>query len=303
MDILYYSLTVLTAFFVSLGALGKKYSNAQTKREKFLNISVFSLLVAAAMWVVFAFTGEVVNGTVLLFSAIFAVNFVVCNYTLYAAMELGSLSKTNLFNSLSLVIPTLAGIVVWKDPFNIWLVGGAMILMIASLLLIILKKEDVAENDGDVLKKSKVKWLIFNVIAFVTNGLSSIIQKCEQIQMNGEGAFSMTALSFTLTALVAFVVYLFFCIGNKERPMKNDFIALMHNKKSVLFNALGLGVVNLATTYLSTRVPAAFLFPCILGGSVIVTTVFSAIFFKEKISWRVAVGVICGVAAIVLFSL
>lgn len=298
-----YVLTVLTAFFISLGALGKKYSNAHVKREKFLNISAFSLLIAAAMWIVFAFTGDAVNGTVVLFSAVFAVNFIVCNFTLYAAMELGSLSKTNLFNSLSLVIPTLAGIVFWHEEFNIFMLCGAMALMIASLLLIILKAEPAeSEEEKEKRRKSKAKWVIFNLIAFFTNGLSSIIQKWEQTVMDGQGAFSMTALSFTFVAVFAFAVYLVCALVGKC-PLKDDFNALLHNKKDVLFNAVGLGEVNLAVTYLSTRIPGAFLFPCVLGGSVIITTVFSAVFFKEKLNARVIVGILLGVAAIVIFSL
>lgn len=298
-----YVLTVLTAFFVSLSALGKRFSNAHTKREKFLNISVFSLLVAVVMWIVFVFTGDTVNGTVILFSAAFAVNYIICNFTLYAAMEFGSLSKTNLFNSLSLVIPTLAGIVFWNESFNIFMLCGAMVLMVASLLLIILKAEPAESGEEkEKWRKSKAKWLIFNLIAFFTNGLSSIIQKWEQTVMEGQGAFAMTALSFSFVAVFAFAVYLV-CAAVEKFPLKTDINALLHNKKDVLFNAVGLGEVNLAVTYLSTRVPGAFLFPCVLGGSVIIATVFSAVFFKEKLNTRAIVGILLGVAAIVIFSL
>ena len=80
-------------------------------------------------------------------------------------------------------------------------------------------------------------------------------------------------------------------------------MSLKNNKKSLLFNAAGVGIVNLSVTYLSTRVTGAFLYPCVLGGSVIVAAVFSAVFFKEKLSLKAAVGIAAGVAAIVLFSL
>lgn len=305
MEILFYLLAAVTAAFNSLGALGKKYSNARTRREKFLNIAAFSLLVAAVMWAVFAFSGERVNVTVFIYSAVFAVDFVICNFALYAAMECGSLSKTNLFNALSLVIPTLAGIITWKDPFNVWLICGAFILMVVSFLLILLKKED--KEDG--AKNSRVKWLIFNVIAFFTNGLASVIQKGGQVALNGEGVFSMTALSFTLTAVISLGVYAAYLVIERRRnaetapSAKQDFTALWHNKKSVLFNAAGVGIVNLAVTFLSTRIPSAFLYPCVLGGSIIITAVFSAVFFKEKLNAKTIAGILCGTAAIVLFSL
>lgn len=303
MQILYYILTFLVAGFIALGSLGKKYSNAQTQREKFLNIAVFSLLIAAAMWIVFAFANEPINQTVVLYAAAFGVNYVVCNFALYAAMELGSLSKTNLFNSLSLVIPTLTGVIFWHEEFNAWMLVSALVLMIASLSLIILKREEGTEEEKAALKKSKAKWLIFNVIAFVCNGLSCVIQNAEQKVMGGEGVFSMTALSFTFAGVCALVVYAVYVAANRGTTVKADFNALVHNKKSVLFNVLGLGIVNLAVTFLATKVPAAFLYPVALGGSVIVATVFSAVFMKEKMTWRVILGVILGVASIVIFSL
>ena len=98
---IHYFLTVLTAVFVALSALGKKYSNARSMREKMLNIGVFSAIVAFCMWAAFFFSGEKIALTVVLYGAVFAVNFVICNYALYAAMEYGSLSKTNLVNGHS----------------------------------------------------------------------------------------------------------------------------------------------------------------------------------------------------------
>ena len=161
MEILYYILTFLVAGFIALGSLGKKYSNAATQREKFLNIAVFSLLIGAAMWIVFAFVNEPINQTVVLYAAAFGVNYVVCNFALYAAMELGSLSKTNLFNSLSLVIPTLTGVIFWHEEFNAWMLVSALVLMIASLSLIILKREEGTEEEKaafDAANNNKVTY-------------------------------------------------------------------------------------------------------------------------------------------------
>ena len=303
MDVLYYIMVFLIAGFIALGSLGKKFSNAQTQREKYLNISVFSLLIAIVMWIVYAFAEEPINGTVILYAAIFGANYVVCNFALYAAMEVESLSKTNLFNSLSLVIPTLTAVIFWQEEFNAWMLVSALILMTASLALIILKKEEGSEEEKTALKKSKIKWLVFNVIAFISNGLSCVIQNAEQRVMEGEGVFSMTALSFSFAAVCALIVYLIYVAATKGETIKADFCALAHNKKSIAFNAVGLGIVNLGVTFLATKVPAAFLYPVALGGSVIIATIFSAVFTKEKMTWRVILGVVLGVAAIVIFSL
>ena len=163
--------------------------------------------------------------------------------------------------------------------------------------------EEGSEEEKTALKKSKIKWLVFNVIAFISNGLSCVIQNAEQRVMEGEGVFSMTALSFSFAAVCALIVYLIYVAATKGETIKADFCALAHNKKSIAFNAVGLGIVNLGVTFLATKVPAAFLYPVALGGSVIIATIFSAVFTKEKMTWRVILGVVLGVAAIVIFSL
>lgn len=168
------------------------------------------------------FLGRKIGLTVVLYGAVFAVNFVICNYALYTAMEYGSLSKTNLVNALSLVIPTSAGIIFWQEKYNPWLFFSALALMTVSLLLIVLNKGEARAAHGG-------KWLLFNSIAFLTNGLSSVIQKSEQTAMGGAGVFSMTALSFSFVAIFALAVYI--PAACAKRSFGSDFLSLKNNKR------------------------------------------------------------------------
>lgn len=149
--------------------------------------------------------------------------------------------------------------------------------MTVSLLLIVLNKGEARAAHGG-------KWLLFNSIAFLTNGLSSVIQKSEQTAMGGAGVFSMTALSFSFVAIFALAVYI--PAACAKRSFGSDFLSLKNNKKSLLFNAAGRGHRQLSVTYLSTRVTGAFLYPCVLGGSVIVAAVFSSRFFLRKSQFK-----------------
>ena len=296
-----YLLAAFTAVFVSVGSLGKKDSNARTMREKFLNIAAFSAIVAVAMWGGYIIEGGAISATVVLYALLFGGNFVLCNYTLYAAMECGGLSETNLFNSLSLVIPSLAGILFWQEPYQLWAIVVGMALIIFSLIMILLGgKRGKQEQCRD--KTTRIKWICFSLVAFITNGLSSIIQKSEQTVVGGAGVIAMTALSFTFVGVMAGLIYIMVLLIQKE-PCRADMIALWKNKKSVLFNAVGIGAVNLAVTYLSTRLAGAFLYPCVLGGAVVITAILSVIIYKERPTVSSALGILAGIAAIVIFSL
>ena len=62
------------------------------------------------------------------------------------------------------------------------------------------------------------------------------------------------------------------------------------------------GSVNFLTTYLSPRVDGAWLFPCVLGGNLLLVTLFSVLFLKEKLNRYGAIGMLCGVCAIVALN-
>ena len=65
----------------------------------------------------------------------------------------------------------------------------------------------------------------------------------------------------------------------------------------------GSFVGNMVLGKLSVRMDAAVLYPCVNGGLAVLTSIVSAVFFKEKMSLIKIISVAVGAAAIVLLAI
>ena len=64
-----------------------------------------------------------------------------------------------------------------------------------------------------------------------------------------------------------------------------------------------IGGLNLLNTYLSGVLPSVVVFPAINGGAIFLTTLLSAIVFKEKPTKRQTLALVIGIGAILLIAL
>ena len=93
-------------------------------------------------------------------AAIFAIVTVGAQYLSLLAMSLGSMSYSVLFTYLSMLIPTVFGIIAYKAPFG-WLQVIGVILMLITFVLSLDLKSD---------KKVNFKWFAAAMGSFVSWG-------------------------------------------------------------------------------------------------------------------------------------
>ena len=72
--------------------------------------------------------------------------------------------------SCSLLLPSFYGIIFLSEPIGIKLIVG-IVLLVVALVMINYEKDAVP---------SSLKWAICAVLAFVGNGMCSVVQKLEQ---------------------------------------------------------------------------------------------------------------------------
>ena len=118
----------------------------------------------------------------------------------------------------------------------------------------------------------------------------------------------------TMFLIIAFIGSFIFSAGSmavgKIRNGKSEKEPLFSAKVSfllltVLFCAGGIGVAlnNLINLYLSGVVESAIFFPVVNGGGLILITIASLVFFREKLTKRQWIGMIFGLAAVLLLCL
>lgn len=283
---------MLNAFYlisIIIGTAGQSIAKKPyTKKTDGKGVYFFNALMSAVALLFFVFTSSKLhfNISVLPYSVGFAVSYALVSIFSVLAIAYGSLSLTSLFISYSLMLPTFYGLVFLDDPISIGLIPGILLLFL-SLFLINGKNDDM---------KISFKWIICAIISFVGNGMCSVIQKMQQVALNGayKNEFMIVALAIVAAVMIILTVL-------KERKGIKSY-AKVGWLPAIICGALN-GMVNLFVLILSGRIPVSLMFPIISAGGLIVTYIVSRFAYKETLTKTQFVGFVLGMAAVIFLNI
>ena len=234
-------------------------------------------------------------GVTVLCGALWGSVCVVTEITYFLAMQSGPLSYTSFIFSASMVIPTLSGAVIWQETIAPLQWRGIVLFLLAFYLICI----PGAQGSG----KIKKSWLPLCLVAFFSNGLLALFIKAQQIELAGGESSAMMAVAFGSCGLVAFLAFAVTTLLQREKLFAPE---IRSGMKKALLPILGIAVSNGTgngfVTYLSSRVPGALMYPCILGGSMLLVTLFSAVGLREKVNRWGWLGLGVGLAAMIVLN-
>ncbi len=242
----------------------------------FMFVIAFIATVSAGIW---SFNG--ISAFSVMLAAFYGVFLVFGQMFLIKAMDVGSVSLSSLFYSFGFLLPTLAGVLLYKETVSL--------SQIISVLLIVLSLVITTERDGKV----SGKWFSLILIAFLCNGSVGVVQKIFRMSEFGHEQSGFMMLSFLFGAVVSFI---FMPKKNFSFPSK-DFL------KVVSGSGITLGLVNVINVYISGVLPSIIVFPGVNGGGIIASSVLARIFIGEKLSLRKKIGIAVGIVAVCLFAL
>ena len=253
-----------------------------------------NMLAAVTAMVLFACSGmklSVMTDPIFILLAFLYGVFILAAQSLYMlALKSGSVSICSLIYSSGFLIPTFYSALVLGEPISLtkWI---GIFVMLAAIFAVSAKGEKPQQNSSKV-------YLVYTVIAMLMSGALGVMQKL-LVKNYGDKCFNeYLFVSFFFMLLGILVLKLFAKIKAEERVK-------IYTKRfwilGILF-AIGVAVVNKMNLYLSGALPGVIFFPCSNGGIIMLSTLCSAVMFKErltKIGWA---GIITGVAAIVLIA-
>ena len=237
------------------------------------------------------------SGYTLLMAVLFGLITAAQQVITSAALSVGPWSYTSVIVSMSTVITALSGALFFNESIRVTQIIG--IVMMLGCLIFSVKKEE-----GDQKKKT-LRWFALCMLACLFCGGVGIMQKIHQSSDHrGE---------LTMFLVIAFICSFVFSTGSiiVQRYGKNGKREPFIEKKistvllAVLFIAGGIGtaLINQINLYLSGVVDSAIFFPIVNGGGLIMITVLSLVFFKERLTKRQWMGMALGAAATLLLCL
>lgn len=211
--------------------------------------------------------------------------------TFMKALPLGPFAYSMMILSLATLIPTLSG------PFfgeTITLSQGfGIVLMVICVIFSTDKKKD------DEQRRANGKWLFWCLVSTVLNGMIGVLQKVHQASPHKDELPVFLVSSFVFSIVLCAVMV---CVEHKRSPVREK---LPFHAKGVLVPLLGgvtLAFPHAINLHLAGVLPAAVMFPLVNVCPLMLTTLISAIFFRERLSVRRWISFAIGVLSTLFVS-
>lgn len=292
------TILIITAIFLyTLQTAALKNMSAKNLYSTLIVTSAFSATITAFLFLMNINRGITVSSQTIVWGIVFGTISITTLCCENMALQTGPMSYTVFFVSASMVIPTIGGILLWKEPLTVSIVTGIFLFLISFYMILIAGKK---ENE-----KGNIKWIIFCLITWLLNGCSSLVTKTHQTIMNGKESTELMMVGFAVAALLSFVAII--SVKNYHHAKRTQPIQTLHFSPKFFFllllTAIGSGGGNILTTILAGKVAASLLFPFLLGGMTVASTFYSLIFEKASISIWGKLGLLVGIAAIAVINI
>lgn len=198
---------------------------------------------------------------------------------------------TTLFSSISIMIPNIASIFMFKESLSLpqWIASAALIY--SAYLLLGCSKE--------AYKTFSLKSVLFLIGIFIAEGFTMLSSKAYAAYAPGADAAFYTSFAFG-TAFILTGIMSFFEI----RKAHSSLFSIM-NKKLCLCGfvlSLMLFIIMYLSTIAAGLVPAVILYSVVSGASLILSLLTARIFFKEPVTRKNIIGLIIAMAALIVIN-
>lgn len=274
-----------SAFFAGITAILAKCGIRQTDSD--VATAIRTIVVLAFSWLMVAVAGSLPQileiprhtWTFLVLSGLATGGSWLCYFR---ALQLGNINKVVPIDKCSTVLTVLLAFLLLREPISLWkLIGLAAIG--GGTLLMIQKREDTAEAQG-------CAWLVYAGLSAVFASLTSIFGK---IGITGVESNLGTALR---TAVVLGMAWLVVWVKGKQKLVR-----AIPGKELGYIAASGIATGASWLCYYKALQdgPASLVVP-IDKLSILVTIGFSYVVFREKLSQKAGIGLVCLVAGTLL---
>ena len=217
--------------------------------------------------------------------------FILTYVLMMVSSQRSGVTVTSLSSKLSVVIPTLFGVLFLKERLG-WLSATGIALALVALVLV------VGGRDTNEAKAGKPSLLIrlLPLCIFCCTGIGDVLMKITETANLSDDTTPMIAFIYSVSFLFSLPLAGYGQVKGKSRWQWK--------------NALGgivLGVVNFFSTYFVYRAMRVFdnvvLFPVYNIGVVCLTALAGLALFKERLTWKNYLGLAIAIAAVILITL
>ena len=230
---------------------------------------------------------DIVAYQTLIYAAVYAILLIFAQWFYTVALAKGNTAICSTVYSLGFILPTLSGVILWKEAFSFLDLLG-ILCAISAVIISGLKLQKRK-------KTTKSYYFLPLVIAMLASGGLGIVQKLQQKSAYAEQKSVFLLIAFLLASAASLLFALF---------TKNTIDKSIRPRKLAIASCVGLffGCCNLLNTTLAGLLASAIFFPTLNIGVIMLSMICGVIFFKEKISKKEITVLILGGLSILLLN-
>ena len=292
----YIFLAVTVLFIAGQTILNKQFSKKKPTTSSTLLFQAMCSTSIALFFLIASGGRFIWHFPTFLFGLLFCCCFETVVFSKLLAISNGPMSLTSLISSFSLILPAFYGILILHEKVSGWLIVGLLLLLISLVLI---------NYSGKSQQKPKLKWIIFVLLVFLSDGFCAIIQKTHQMVFPGQYA---NELMFTVGVCASIVNWSIYAVshftGTKNVPHNKASFAT--GKFAIFYGfpyGLLIAAVNLLVIITSRSLPASLMFPMISAGGIVLSILASLIIYREKLSKTQWIGCLLGILAVIALNI
>ena len=270
----------------------KKMSSGTHKEKRFyINQAMFFLAGAATLFLFNLNAFANISFFTVWYGAVYGILVFFAQWCYTVALSRGTTSICVMIYSMAFIISSIAGVLLWDEPFKI-LTALGLVLAISAVA--------TSAFSGNGSQKSGKGFLIPNLIAMLCGGFTGILQKTHQSSPDKENLQAFLIVAFLLAAVLAFSFAFFY--GKREKKSETE--KFVWSKASLCSVCAGacFGMASMLNTLLAGRLPSTLIFPTYNVGLMMMSLIFGIILFKEKPNKGQLVSFGLGIATILALS-
>lgn len=276
-------------FVASSSILGGFYNKKTEGKEGASSLYTFLLMCSVCFfWFIFFLTNPQAHIGVVWYAILFAGFYALCSVGLINALKTGSIVLTSLFMQLSLIGVTTWSFIFWNVSISPLVVFGLFLVVMALWLCLWTGKGEQ--------KKFNPKWMLYVLMMFAGNTGCAIVQRTQQMQFDGKYGGFLMFIATGISSIICLVSFLRDKKLTDKKLIRKTFV--FPAAAGICDGLLNLFVIILATSTLSP----SLIYPVLAIGGLMLTTMFSAFVFKEKMRWWQWIGVLVGIIAVGILS-
>lgn len=284
-------LLLLTSIVLSTGRniFSKRISKMPFgSREFFLHQCVIFIFGGIAITVLGQISWESISHITLICAFAYGIALICAQWFYTSALSHGNTALCSTVYSMGFIIPTVSGALFWSENFTVIDFFGVL-LAIAAILF---SKSSSKNSD----KATSKRFFVPLFIALLCSGILGIIQKIHQKSQYADERGTLLLIAFIIATSVSLIASLI-CKKAEGNNLPKHTIPLA--------SLIGLffGCCNLLNTTLAGLLDTAIFFPSLNIGIIFLTMLCGAIFYKEKITKREIIVLLCGISSILLLNI